>query len=86
MAGHIKATIIKINLDPPYCLVSIFDNDNDVVLVPPSNIGLNLNPDGTANTVWINETVKALAIARRVSFRTEQSAKTLTSTNNSIED
>lgn len=86
MAGHIKATIIKINLDPPYCLVSIFDNDNDVVLVSPSNIGLNLNPDGTANTVWIEETLKALAIDRRAGFLTEQAAKKLITTINESED
>jgi hypothetical protein len=83
MAGNINVNIIKINLTPPYCIISVSDNENGI-LIPPSNIGLNLNPDGTANTVWIEETAKKIAIHHRSSLQAQSSGNKITSTINSI--
>jgi hypothetical protein len=39
------------------CVVTIKDSNNNIV-VNKANIGLELNPDETANTAWIEDTAK----------------------------
>lgn len=55
----ISVKIHKIITDavPPICVVTIKDSDN-VVIVDAANIGLELNPDQTANTTWIESVAK----------------------------
>ena len=49
----IKIKILDINIPNRECIVRI--TDGDTVVVDGSNIGLELNPNGTANTEWIME-------------------------------
>ena len=63
MAGNIEVKILKINTQIPHCVVSIVDNGETIVTA--GNIGLELNPDGTANSEWIISTAKEIVLNRR---------------------
>ena len=59
----IKIEIVDINIDNRECVVKIFDND---VVVAAGNIGLQVNPDNTANTLWIKDCVRDIVFSRRM--------------------
>ena len=49
-------------LETKECGVEISDNG---IVIATGNIGLELNPDGTANTAWIIDTAKKIVLSRR---------------------
>ena len=51
------ANVHSIDTRHQQCIVTI-KNEEGVVSLDTVNIGLELNPDGTANNVWINEKIK----------------------------
>jgi len=65
----IEIDIISIDTELKTCIVTI--TDNGVEVVTSQNIGLELNPDETANTVWIKERVKQ-RVAQYRSLKAEQ--------------
>ena len=79
MAGDITVEIIRTNIKSRVCVVSI--NDNGVNIVT-GNLGLELNPDGTANTSWIIDTAKKLVLDRRRIKAEQASIDKITSTIN----
>jgi len=50
------ANVEYISTKNKVCVVSI--KENSQIFLDSSNIGLELNPDGTANTVWIQNEIK----------------------------
>ena len=80
----IEVKILNINTQIPHCAVSIVDNGK--VVVNAGNIGLKLNPDGTANTAWIIDTTKAIVLSRRKIDAEQASSNKITSTINSSEE
>ena len=82
MAGNIEVKILKINTQIPHCVVSIVDNGETIVKA--GNIGLELNPDGTANTALIIDTAKGIVLNRRKVKAEQDSIDKITSTINSI--
>ena len=60
----IEVTIHKINTEGKTCVVTIIDNNN--IILDKKNIGLSLNPDGTADNNWINERIKTIVSEHRL--------------------
>lgn len=80
----IEVKILNINTQIPHCAVSIVDNGK--VVVAAGNIGLKLNPDGTANTAWIIDTAKEIVLSYRKIDAEQASANKITSIINSSEE
>jgi len=53
----ISIKIHKLDTTQQVCVVTIKDSNNNIV-VNKANIGLELNPDETANTAWIEDKAK----------------------------
>ena len=81
MAGNIEVKILKINTQIQHCVVSIVDNGETIVTA--GNIGLELNPDGTANSEWIISTAKEIVLNRRKVKAEQDSMDKITSAINS---
>jgi len=62
MANHITVKILSMRLETKECGVEISDNG---IVIATGNIGLELNPDGTANTAWIIDTAKGIVLNNR---------------------
>ena len=60
--GIVTAKILSVNLSARECLVEIYDDENQIAR---GNIGLELNPDGTANMEWIKTTISNIVKSRR---------------------
>ena len=60
----ISTTIHKINTEDTSCIVTVYDDGK--LIIDRSNIGLELNPDGTANTQWISERLKNYVFGKRL--------------------
>jgi hypothetical protein len=82
MGTGITIKILEQNLDNRVCVVEITDDGS---VLAKGNIGLELNPDGTANTNWIIHTTKEIVLTRRNINDTQASIDRLTSTINSEE-
>ena len=52
----VNTTIHKIDTDKRSCIVTVYDED--ILIIDRKNIGLDLNPDGTANTQSIIQKLK----------------------------
>jgi len=76
----VEAKIISQDNDSNVCVVEIKDNGE---IVSYGNIGLQTNPDGTANTIWLTNTVKEIVLSRRRETAEQSSINKLTSTINS---
>ena len=63
MTISIKIHNINTTSLDPTCVVTIKDGEN--VVVDNANIGLQLNPDGTANTTWIQKVAKTKVLEYR---------------------
>ena len=63
MKSNISANIHHTNTDNKTCVVSIYDGVD--LIVQNVNIGLELNPDGTANTQWIKANIKSMVADHR---------------------
>ena len=57
MSISIKIHKLITGVAQPICVVTIKDSNN-VVVLDNVNIGLELNPDQTANTAWIEHVAK----------------------------
>jgi hypothetical protein len=79
MGSGITIEITKINTTSKECSVRIKD---DGIEVSKGNIGLELNPDGTANTAWIIDTAKGIVLSRRKEKAEQASINKITSTIN----
>ena len=79
MAGTITVEIIRTNTTSRVCVVKITDNG---VVLGEGNLGLELNPDGTANTAWIIDTAKKIVLDRRRIKVEQDSIDKITSTIN----
>jgi anthranilate phosphoribosyltransferase len=80
MAARITIKILKLDVESRVCVSEISDNNSIIIT---GNIGLdNLNPDGTANTVWITNRVKDCVIDYRNSTAKEHSLEVLKTTIN----
>jgi len=55
--SSITANVHNINTEEGICLVTI--KDGDETIFNKKNIGLELNEDGTANTVWIQNRISS---------------------------
>jgi len=53
----ISIKIHKLDTTQQVCVVTIKDSNNNIV-VNKANVGLELNPDETANTAWIENEAK----------------------------
>jgi len=51
----ITANIHLIDSEQKFCVVTI--KDNDEIILDKKNIGLELSPDGSANTVWVQDKI-----------------------------
>jgi len=78
--GIVTAKILSVNLSARECLVEIYDDENQIAR---GNIGLELNPDGTANMEWIISTVKEIVLNKRKVKAEQASIDKITSTINS---
>ena len=56
MASRFTANIHSIGIERKMCVVTIMDGSE--YIINKKNIGLELNPDGTANTEWIKAEIK----------------------------
>ena len=79
MAGTITVEIIRTNTKSRVCVVKITDNG---VVLGEGNLGLELNPDGTANTAWIMNAAKEVVLDRRKVKAEQASIDKITSTIN----
>ncbi|HHZ65098.1 MAG TPA: hypothetical protein EYN51_06330 [Flavobacteriales bacterium] len=79
MAGTITVEIIRTNTTSRVCVVKITDNG---VVLGEGNLGLKVNPDGTANTAWIIDAVKEVVLGRRKAKAVQDSIDKITSTIN----
>jgi hypothetical protein len=79
MGSGITIEIIKMNTTSKECSIRIKD---DGIEVAKGNIGLEINPDGTANTAWIIDTAKGIVLSRRKIKEKENSANIVTTTIN----
>ena len=79
MADDITVKIIKTNAITKVCVAEILDNG---VNIASGNIGLELNPEGTANTAWIIDTAKGIVLNRRKIKAEQASIDKITSTIN----
>jgi hypothetical protein len=77
MAGTITIEIIRTNTKSRVCVVKITDNG---VVLGEGNLGLELNPDGTANTAWIIDNAKGIVLNRRKIKAEQTSIDKITST------
>jgi hypothetical protein len=79
----IDLKIVYTDTDRKECIIEIYDNNE---IISRGNIGLELNPDGTANTVWIVDIAKDIVLNRRKAKAEQASIDKITSTINSIGD
>jgi len=75
---NISANIHSISTSKKTCVVSIKDNSDYVI--ENVNIGLELNPDNTANTVWIRNKIKYITSLYIKSKEDEKNPGTLKDT------
>ena len=79
--GTVTIKILELNAENRVCVAEVTDNN---VIIATGNFGLDeLNPDGTANTVWITNRVKQYVIDYRKDIAQTLSANKITSTINS---
>jgi hypothetical protein len=76
--GAIEIDILNINIETKVCVVTI--TDDNVEIITSQNIGLELNPDGTANTAWIIDNAKRIVLNRRKIKAEQTSIDKITST------
>ncbi len=80
MANTVTIKILELNTETRVCVAEVTDS-NTVIFT--GNFGLDeLNPDGTANTVWITNRVKEFVIDYRNSTAKEHSLEVLKTTIN----
>jgi hypothetical protein len=77
--GAIDLKIVYTDTDRKECVIEIYDNNE---IVSRGNIGLELNPDGSANTVWIIDTAKEIVLNRRKAKAEQASINKIISTIN----
>jgi anthranilate phosphoribosyltransferase len=81
MATRVTIKILKLDVENRVCVAEISDNNSIIIT---GNVGLdNLNPDGTANNLWIINRVKDYVIDYRNSTAKEHSLEVLKTTINS---
>ena len=59
-----NTTIHEINTFSKVCIVTLYDGD--VLIIDRKNIGLELNPDGTANTQSVIQKIKNHVFSSRL--------------------
>ncbi len=69
----IAATVHLMNANAHICIITIRDG-NDLV-VDNSDIGLEVNPDGTANSAWIREKISSYVSGHRKAKAMEHNSK-----------
>jgi hypothetical protein len=81
MANTVTIKILELNTETRVCVAEVTDS-NTVIFT--GNFGIDeLNPDGTANTVWITNKVKEFVIGHRDYAKKERSLELLKTTINS---
>ena len=76
----ISIKIHDTDLTAQTCVVTI--KDDNVIVLDKKNIGLEFNPDGTANTAWIIDAAKEVVLGRRKAKSVQDSIDKITSTIN----
>ncbi|HIB85249.1 MAG TPA: hypothetical protein EYO59_11830 [Chromatiaceae bacterium] len=59
----ITANVHNIDTETQSCVITI--KDGDELVLERKNIGLELNPDGTANTAWIKDKISSRISSHR---------------------
>ena len=63
MKNQIKANVHSMNANAHVCVITIWDGDE--VVVDNSNIGMEPNEDGAANTAWLQNRISTYVMGYR---------------------
>jgi hypothetical protein len=63
MTKKITANVHSIDTENQSCIITI--KDGDEIVLEKKNIGLELNPDGTANAAWIKSKISSRVSSHR---------------------